>query len=203
MKIGIDVDDTIVDTITPMIKYADIYNVEVLGGKPTNDILGKIHTAHYLDELYGWDRKTKFDFFDVYYKNILKECKPLPNAAEAIRKLKQDGHEIYFVTARFSKINDCDSAQITKNTLTENKIPFDGVVFNADDKAKVCEENGIKVFIDDSLESCKKISRIGSKAYLMSTIMNDGLESKPVERVNNWDEIYNKIQQYINEKNNF
>ncbi len=199
MRIGIDVDDTIVDTITPMIKYADIYNVEVLGGKPTNDILGKIHSAYYLDELYGWDRKTKFAFFDVYYKNVLEECKPLPNAVAAIQKLKQDGHEIYFVTARFSKINDCDSAQITKDTLKNNMIPFDNVIFDIDDKATACKEHGIQIFIDDSFETCRKIIQNGGKAYLKSTIMNKSVESGQIERVNDWKEIYDKIQEYIKE----
>lgn len=200
MRIGIDVDDTIVDTITPMIKYADIYNEQVLGKNRIDDSLGKIHSAFYLEELYGWDRKTKFDFFDVYYKKVIEECSPLPNAVQAIQKLKQDGHEIYFVTARFSKINDCDSAQITKNTLIDNKIPFDNVIFDTDDKATSCKEHGIKIFIDDSFETCKKIAQNGGKAYLKSTIMNKSVENGQIERVNDWNEIYDKIQEYI--KNN-
>ena len=38
--------------------------------------------------LYGWDEKTKFEFLDKYYKNVLEECTMLPNANTTIKKLK-------------------------------------------------------------------------------------------------------------------
>ena len=49
--------------------------------------------------LYGWDEKTKFEFLDKYYKNVLEECTMLPNANTTIKKLKNEGDTIHFVTA--------------------------------------------------------------------------------------------------------
>lgn len=47
MKIGIDIDDTIVITVKSMIKYADKYDTEVLGRKGTNGNLGLIQNRYY------------------------------------------------------------------------------------------------------------------------------------------------------------
>lgn len=70
MKIGIDLDDTTFITVKSMIKYADKYDVEVLGRKGTNGNLGLIKNRYYLKVLYGWNDTQKFDFFDMYYKNV-------------------------------------------------------------------------------------------------------------------------------------
>ena len=91
MKIGIDIDDTTVITVKSMIKYADLYDTQILGRKGTNGNLGLIQNRYYLKVLYGWDEKTKFDFFDTYYKNVLEECTPMLNAGKTIKKLKDEG----------------------------------------------------------------------------------------------------------------
>ena len=48
MKIGIDLDDTTFITVKSMIKYADKYDVEVLGRKGTNGNLGLIQNRYYM-----------------------------------------------------------------------------------------------------------------------------------------------------------
>ena len=61
MKIGIDIDDTTVITVKSMIKYADLYDIKILGKNGTNGNLGLIQNRYYLKVLYGWDDKTKFN----------------------------------------------------------------------------------------------------------------------------------------------
>lgn len=114
MKIGIDIDDTTFLTVKSMLKYADIFEEEI-SGEPTNrDSFGLIKNRYYLKALYGWDEKTKFAFFDKYYKNVLEECTMLPNADKTIQKLKEEGNTIHFITARLMNIKDCDTETITK-----------------------------------------------------------------------------------------
>ena len=58
MKIGIDIDDTIVITVKSMIKYADKYDTEVLGRKGTNGNLGLIQNRYYfilMEKEIMWD----------------------------------------------------------------------------------------------------------------------------------------------------
>lgn len=195
MRIGIDIDDTTVVTVKSMIKYADIYDKKQLGKKGINGNFGLIQNRYYLQALYVWSKEEKFAFFDIYYKNILEECTPLQNAPEVIRKLKEEGNEIFFITARLNNVKNCDTETITKNTLAENNIPYDKLIINASDKLKVCKEYDIDIFIEDSFDTCKELQENGIKSYLMTTKMNENIETGDIERVSCWDEIYLKINQ--------
>lgn len=197
MKIGIDIDDTTVITVKSMIKYADLYDTKILGRKGTNGNLGLIQNRYYLKVLYGWDDKTKFDFFDTYYKNVLEECVPMANASETITKLKEEGNEISFITARLTQIKNCDTENITIKTLKDNNIPYDKLIINASDKLKFCKENGIEIFIEDSYDTCKQLEENGIKTYLMTTKMNQNIDAGEIERVKDWNEIYQKVKSYI------
>lgn len=194
MKIGIDIDDTTVITVKSMIKYADKYDTEVLGRKGTNGNLGLIKNRYYLKVLYGWTEKEKFDFFDMYYKKVLEECTLMPNADKILQKLKKEGNEIYFITARITNINNCDAEEITKNTLKENNISYDKLIVNASDKLKVCKDEGIELFIEDSYDTCKELTENGIKSILMTTKMNEKIETGNIPRVYNWDEVYEQIK---------
>ena len=197
MVIGIDIDDTTVITVNSMIKYADIFDTQILGRKGTNGNLGLIQNRYYLKVLYGWDDKTKFDFFDTYYKSVLEECTPMPNAGTTIKKLKDEGNKIMFITARLLNIKDCDTESITKKTLEDNNIPYDKLIINAKDKLEYCLENNIQIFIEDSYETCKELEENGIKTYLMTTKMNENIDAGSIERVESWNEIYDKIEKYI------
>lgn len=192
MKIGIDIDDTTVITVKSMIKYADLFDTKILGRKGTNGNLGLIQNRYYLKILYGWDDKTKFDFFDMYYKNVLEECEFMPDAKEIIKKLKEDGNEIYFITARLLQIKNCDTESITKETLKD--IPYDKLIINASNKLEVCKDNQIDIFIEDSYDTCKELEENGIKSYLMTTKMNQNIDAGNIERVTSWKEIYSKIK---------
>ncbi len=200
MKIGIDIDDTTVITVKSMIKYADLYDTQILGRKGTNGNLGLIQNRYYLKVLYGWDDKTKFDFFDTYYKNVLEECTVMSNAPQVIRKLKEEGNEISFITARLLNIKNCDTENITIRTLKDNDIPYDKLIINASDKLKFCQENNIEIFIEDSYETCKQLEEDGIKTFLMTTKMNENIDAGNIERVHDWNEIYDKIDVFIRTK---
>jgi len=193
MVIGIDIDDTTVVTVKSMVKYGDKYDQEVLGRQASKDNLGKIKDRYYMQALYGWTEKEKFDFFDMYYKNVLEECYPLPRASEIINKLKFDGNEIVFITARLTNIKNCDTENITKATFEKYNINYDKLIMNVDNKLEYCREHGVEIFIDDSFETCKCLQENGIKAYLMTTKMNMNIDYANIERVSSWNEIYDKI----------
>ena len=193
MVIGIDIDDTTVVTVESMVKYGDKYDTEVLNREAKKDNLGRIKDRYYMNALYGWSEEEKFAFFDMYYKNVLEECYPLPNASEIINRLKQEGNEIIFITARLTNIKNCETEKITKETFRKYNIPYDKLIMNVDDKLKFCKENDVEVFIEDSYETCKNLQENGIKAYLMTTKMNRNIVDDKIERVSSWDEVYEKI----------
>lgn len=193
MVIGIDIDDTTVVTVESMVKYGDKYDTEVLNREAKKDNLGRIKDRYYMKALYGWTEEEKFAFFDMYYKNVLEECYPLPNASEIINRLKQEGNEIIFITARLTNIKNCETENITKETFRKYNIPYDKLIMNVDDKLKFCKENDVEVFIEDSYETCKNLQENGIKAFLMTTKMNRNIVDDKIERVSSWDEVYEKI----------
>ncbi len=199
MKIGIDIDDTTFLTVKSMLKYADKFEEEKSGKIIKRNTLGLIKNRYYLMAIYGWDKETKFDFFNKYYKNVLEECTMLPFANKVIQKLKEEGDSIHFITARLMNINDCDTEGITKKSLKDNDIPYDSLNLQISDKLTFCKENKIDLCIEDSYETCLELTNNGIKSILMTTKMNENIDAKKIERVNNWNEIYNKIEQYKNQ----
>ncbi len=202
MRIGIDIDDTTFYTAQSMIKYADIFEEERTGMPVHKDNFGLIRDRYYLQKLYDWDNETKFAFFDKYYKNVLEECSMLPNANKVIKKLKDCGDIIHFVTARLMNINGCDTESITKNSLAKFDIPYDYLDLHISDKVKFFKENNIDLCIEDSYETCKEMVENGIRAILMTTKMNERIDSGNITRVYNWNELYNEIEKIRKESLN-
>lgn len=198
MRIGIDIDDTTFLTVKAMLKYADIFEEEISEIPNNRDNFGLIKNRYYLKALYGWDEKTKFTFFDKYYKNVLEECTMLPNANKIIQKLKEEGNEIHFITARLMNIRNCDTETITKNSLNKFNIPYDSLNLHIRDKLAYCKDNEIDLLIEDSYETCRELTDYGIKSILMTTKMNSTIEDEDIVRVSNWNEIYEEIRKIIN-----
>ena len=196
MKIGIDLDDTTFITVKSMLKYADKFEEEISGVPTNRDSFGLIKNRYYLKVLYGWDEKTKFDFFDKYYKNVLEECTIMPNADKTIKKLKEEGDTIHFITARLMNIKDCDTEAITKESLKKFNIPYDSLNLHISDKLSFCEKNEIDLLIEDSFETCRELIENGIKSILMTTKMNADIDAQGIVRVNNWNEIYKEVEKY-------
>lgn len=193
MRIGIDIDDTTFLTVKSMLKYADIYEAEISGVPTNRDSFGLITNRYYLKVLYGWDDETKFSFFKKYYKNVLEECTMLPNANKVIRKLKEDGDIIHFITARLMNIDGCDTEKITRDSLEKFDIPYDYLDLHVSDKLTFFKENNIDLCIEDSYETCRELEENGIKAILMTTKMNEQIDAGDIIRVNNWDDVYREI----------
>ena len=121
----------------------------------------------------------------------------MPNASKVIRKLKEEGNEIIFITARLLNIKNCDTEGITVKTLKDNKIPYNQLIINASDKLKFCKDNDIQIFIEDSYETCKQLEENGIKTFLMTTKMNENIDVGSIERVSDWNEVYEKVEVFI------
>lgn len=193
MKIGIDIDDTTFLTVKSMLKYADIFEEEISGNPINQDSFGLIKNRYYLNALYGWDDKTKWEFFHKYYKNVLEECTMLPDANVVINKLKEEGNSIHFITARLMNVEGCDTEKITKSSLEKFNIVYDSLNLHISNKLDFFKENNIDICIEDSYETCREMQNNGIKSILMTTKMNSDIDAGDITRVNNWNDIYNEI----------
>ena len=183
MNIAIDIDDTITntyETLLPMVAIHYGLNIDQLfKKKPSYKSIEKMMT----------DYKS---FARENYSRIAKMVPVKKDAAEIIRKLKDEGHRIIIVTAR-NNAGFGDPYQTCADYLTANDIPFDKLIVNVSNKAKECVLENVDLFIDDDTMNCKAVKRRGIPTLQMKTIFSKG--SKEIRSVNNWKEIYKIVQE--------
>lgn len=190
MKIGIDIDDTLTDIKQELEEAAKEYAEQL--GKAINSEFKEIddkNNGNRYQEKYGFSYEELKYFLKEIQEEITNEAKPRENAKETIKKLKERGHQIYIITARDSEFHD-NPYQQSKEWLDKNKIQYDKLIVNAREKASVCEQEKIDVFIDDQLNNCIAVSKIGIKTIRIST---DKVKYENIITLEKWDEIYNKI----------
>lgn len=197
MKIGIDIDDTITNTFKIGMKYAEEFTKNYCGRTYTdiNERLGNIKTHRYWQEIFEWNSEEEEQFLKNYYPKIAEEMEIKEEVHEIINQLYPK-NEIFFITARLE-----EERVITEELLRKNHIPFHGLCL-ARPKLEVCQENGIDIFIDDSYENCKSVSSNNIKTYLMDNVTNGNINDNNIERVYGWNDLYQKLKIYEEEKNN-
>lgn len=194
MNIGIDIDDTISETFETLLPYAQKYTIEDLKRKSEIDMNQNFLDHFYIVYMNKWNQKEATDFWNKYYGKILREVNIKKFAAETIHQLKQEGHKIYLITARWDMPND-NIQEITKQWLKENKVEYDELVINASDKLQLVKEKNIDIFIDDSFNNCKNIAEnSNTKVYMMTSRVNGNFHDSKIERVYSWPEVYNLIE---------
>jgi len=188
MNIGIDIDDTLVETTKNLER--DILNYE--GGEEVIEHIeevmsGKIPTENIKK------------FMNTYLTTRLEGLEIKTNAVEVINKLKSDGHKIIFITSRGEESGK-GATEITLKYLENNKVPYDNIIFSATDKAKACIENNIDIMIDDSIKHCEDVEKTGIKAILFTSMINKD-KNASLQRANNWKELEEKINEFSRKQN--
>lgn len=194
MNIGIDIDDTISETFETLLPYSQKYTIEDLKKELKIYIKDEYANHFYIVYMNGWNEEEAKGFWDKYYEEILRKVNIKQFAAESINKLKQEGHKIYLITARWDMPND-DIQGITKKWLIENNIEYDELIINASDKLQLIKEKNIDVFIDDSFNNCKSIAEnSNTKVYMMTSRVNGSFNHEKITRVYSWPEVYSLIK---------
>ena len=139
----------------------------------------------------------------VYHANIEDfaiKLRPIEDSVYYIRKLKEDGHEIYIITGR-NNGEYINPKELTTQWLDKYNIVYDKLIFtNAYDKhakTEVCLENNIDLMIEDSTRISLDLINNGIKVYTMNTRYNQ--KEQTLDRVSKWKEIYEKISK-LNKK---
>lgn len=102
LRIGVDLDDTVVE-------YGNVYFRAIKAGlkvyipKLYSSFSGKVRE---LPEIASFPCGTSFLAELVARKYFYKIAKPIPNAIETLNKWRDQGHEIWFVTARWPNLSD-------------------------------------------------------------------------------------------------
>ena len=177
MRIGIDIDDTIVNTSEMCINY--VKKLDQKYGENIKDII----TDNIKNPVVTL-------FYDNYLYDVIAHAKLKEDAVKVINELYRD-NEIYFITARSERfIKDVDN--MTKNLLDSYNIKYNKIITGAGKKAELCVENNIDLLIDDSIKHCTNLSNIGIDTLLFNSINNKDIETN-LKRVYNWNEVYDYV----------
>ena len=176
MRIGIDLDETICNTSKIINEYMNQYalkeNIDVDAVMPTR----------------------RDDFFNRYTVDIFKNVEIKPHVSEVLNRLKDEGHELYAITARSGELTSkkIEIVEPTINWLKEHNIKIDKLITNAyhEEKAQVCLENKIDLMIDDDIYNCQEIGKVGIKYLLFDDKNRYDISNK----VTNWLDIEKIIE---------
>lgn len=188
LKIGIDIDGTINNFNKLIYKYAECFN-KSQGIDKKADM-----SDYYLSRFFGWSDYQDNEFWTQNLIIAMTNATPLPGAVQTISQLKNEGIEIYIITARIESYR-----KHTVEWLKEHNIGYDGLIMNRD-KAHVCLKYGINVMIDDHPENCTSIAEfipVLCMGYPYNSHLN-GMEN--IRYINNWAEVYDEVMSLNREK---
>lgn len=192
MIIGIDIDDTLTDIRDEVgaeaLKYAKSLNKEI---DETKVVWDKNNNGSSFKERYNLNYDELLYFFRNLQEKITKKAKPREDVVDILKKLREEGHKIYIITARDSEFHD-DPYKLSKIWLDKNNIEYDKLIVDARDKVKVCKEQNVDLFIDDKLSNCQGISNEG---IITIRITNYTDQHQNIINKKNWKEIYEYIKQ--------
>lgn len=185
MKIGIDIDDTLIDSCDIVEEYAYKYSNQYGNENIIKNNIDKILRGNFKE-------KEIIDFFSDYAREMGEKQQVKENAKEIIDKLKEEGNQIYIITARSNKFYK-DVNKYVKDFLDKNNIYYDKIITSCSYKVDVCKSENIDIMFDDAIDTCESLVENGIDAVVFNSRINSNKSTK-CKRVNNWNEVYNYIK---------
>lgn len=179
MNIGIDIDDTLTCTSDKMLEYIDKY----ANGYVIEDKYSVIRGNFSTPEIETFAKK--------YLVQMSSEFEIKEGAREVIKKLREEGNKIYFITARTDSYYG-DAYKFAKEFLEKNDIEFDMLIVGQHFKVEACKNNKIDVMFDDAIDTCESLNEIGIRGVVFNSSLNIEKETS-APRVNSWNELYNYV----------
>lgn len=171
MKIWIDIDDVMNNFIEYIIPHLNLYTWL---DKTVSDV-----DYWHLNEIWG----ISFDELKNIYKksDIYNKVSLLQKNIDIIRKLENKNYQIIFITSRFL-YHDYDTKNITK--ILFRKFWLDNNIYFWMNKALICKEFWINIFIDDALYNCldTKNNNDNIEVFILNKLWNWEKELKRLEK---------------------
>lgn len=193
MNIGIDIDGVLTNFERELLDYATKMCVE-------ENWPIKIKLDEYDEEKgFGWNEEQAMKFWDRYLIKYFSETPVRTFAPEVIEKLRQEGDNIYIITARNNYGMPIEyygqEQEITKKWLDSNNIKYEKLIFAKDaDKIKKCIENEVDVMIEDSPSNIENMSK-QIKVIKFDCQYNKEVNNENVTTAYSWYHIYSIIQE--------
>ena len=192
MNIGIDIDGVLTDLERETIDFGTKMCIEE--NWPITIDLSKYWEV----EAFGWTSEQADKFWNKYLVEYVTQSPARRFAKEIISKLREEGNNIYIITARFPSEN-FDIKAKTEEWLKKYGIKYDKLLLNVENKAQAAKDYNIEVFIDDSMKNCNQLSESGIKTYVFDTRINENIEcDSKIKRVYSWLHLNQELESYMN-----
>ena len=184
MRIAIDIDDTITNSLQELRRYIKEYGHLYSNSEEISKNEGEILRGTFRNEM-----ATKF-FADHSIK-ISDNLTIKEDAREVIYKLHEEGNTIIIITARSDNYYG-NAQEYCVNFLKKHNIYYDKLITHQTYKDKTCRNEHVDLIIDDAIDTCRDVEKLGMKSILFTSELN---KDKPTNltRANTWKEVYNII----------
>ena len=190
MRIGIDVDNVLSNFNEVLLNDYINHDRELRNN-------GIIKNNAYIRDMFDWSKDEEQQYYNDNIERLVNMLEPIKNCSKYIKKLRDNGHYICIISGR-NNGEYSDPYNMTVKWLKKYDIPYDKIIltnaYNYREKADICKENNIDIMIDDSVNVCVKCAENNIKSLLFNTEYNKN-ETR-YDRVNNWEEIFNYINNY-------
>lgn len=183
MNIAVDIDDTLTNSFSYFQPYvAEYFGIESSQLQQDNISYSNLPEAWKRDEL-GFARK--------YFDKIVPDTPFKEDAAWGMKTLHELGHKLIIITGRNDSLYS-DPYKTTRQELQNGEIIYDKLVCTLD-KAQVCQDEGISIFIDDLFTNCEAVAQVGVKPIVFNSLENQNKQTE-FPRVANWSEVIQMIK---------
>lgn len=201
MRIGIDIDGVLTDIEQWQLDYGSKFYFEKYGKEIKNN------EGYETIDIFDVDSSLDDEFWNENFKSYSINVDVRKFAGEVIKKLKQDGNEIYIITARGSFLSHSsnvmsieENRNIVLEWLKRNKIEYDKIIFSPEDKLNICIDNNIDLMIEDKVDNINKIST-KIPVICFHARYNKNCIGKNIIRCYSWYDIYSKVKVLNNQRN--
>ena len=182
MKLGIDLDETIVGIMDPLL----IYYKERTGRSIPKE---EIYTSH-LREIWNCSKEEENNIIrDFYASDHFDNLKLYNGVLESLSKLKEN-NELYIITSRWGigkdkthKFLDDNLNGLVSKTFFTSEHSKEGLK-----KEEICIKYSISLHIEDDPNIALKCAESNVKVLLFNRPWNKNLFHKKVTRISSWPE---------------
>lgn len=165
MRIGIDIDDTLVDTSESFDKVIKKNNANF--------------SKKYKDK---WNEEEKNFIFNNYLEEFLKGARLQENAKEVTDYLVSFGHELIIITARSNRYCK-DIEEYTKKFIKKENLKILEMYFGQNKKSDLAKKLKIDLMIDDDISVYNNMKNDGIECILFG------------DEIKTWEDVLEYIKQ--------
>ena len=190
MRIAIDIDDVLADTLNSFIaRYGSLYGIKLKRDQ--------FITYNWRDPLGLTHGEFSERFLSMVEDGLFDNLEPMAGAAEAVGKLK-NSHDLSAVTSRPIFLAGVTEKWLEKhfgsafgNVFYTRDVPFGPEIKS---KYRICQEIKAAVLVEDYFEFAADCAANGIKVYLFDAPWNRAIaKQKNVTRVGSWPELMEKL----------